>query len=66
MYPDVKYEQRANNYQIIFEIDQRKIDIFLLLTKCLTLYNNEKGFRVIDVKAYSSKDGIVTHYIDFE
>ena len=49
----------------MFEIDQRKTDIFMLLAKCQTTYNNEKGFRVIDSKSYT-KDDIVTYYIDFE
>lgn len=39
--------------------------MFLLMAKCLTIYNTEKGFRVVDSKAYTNNDGIVTHYIDF-
>jgi hypothetical protein len=54
---------RGNCYTVQFEIDQRKTDIFILLTKCLTAYNNEKGFKVTDSKAFSNKDGIVTYYI---
>ncbi len=39
----------------------------MLLTKCLTVYTNEKGFRVTDSKAFNNKDtGIVTYYIEFE
>ena len=40
--------------------------MFLLLTKCMTVYTSEKGFRVVDSKAFTNKDGIVTYYIDFE
>lgn len=67
VYPEIKYDLRGNCYTVQFEIDQRKTDIFMLLTKCLTVYTNEKGFRITDSKAFNNKDtGIVTYYIEFE
>lgn len=66
VYPEIKYDLRGHCYTVQFEIDQRKTDIFLLLTKCLTHYNNEKGFRILDEKGFMNKDGLVTFYIEFE
>ncbi len=57
---------RGSTYTIQFEIDQRKCDIFLLITNILNVYNNQKGFKIVDMKSYANPEGVVTTYIDFE
>lgn len=67
IYPEIKYEIRGDTYEVIFEVDQRKCDLLLLLSAFLSVYQTEKAFRVTEMKAFSqSANGITTCYIDFE
>ena len=50
----------------MFPIDQRKCDLFGLISTFMTIYNADKSFRIIDMKAFSNKDGQTTFYVDFE
>ena len=46
-------------------IDQRKCDLFGLISNFMSVYNTEKDFKVIDMKAFT-KDDLITFYVDFE
>lgn len=64
-YPEIKYSQRGNTYNIEFEIDQRKCNIFILVSIFFNHYNDKsKGFKVLDFKSMSQGE-IITWYIDF-
>ena len=65
VYPEIKYDIRGNTYTVQFEIDQRKCDIFELLTNFFSVYNGSKDFRVSDLKAMNKGD-VVTWYVDFQ
>ena len=65
IYPDIDYELKGDNYEIKFLIDQRKCDLFALISNFMSVYNTEKEFKVIDMKAFT-KDDLVTFYVDFE
>ena len=65
VYPEIKYDIRGNTYTVQFEIDQRKCDIFELLTNFFSVYNGSKNFRVSDLKAMNKGD-VVTWYVDFQ
>ena len=65
MYPDISYELKGDNYEIKFTIDQRKCDLFGLISNFMSVYNTEKDFKVVDMKAFT-KDDLITFYVDFE
>ena len=50
----------------MFPIDQRKCDLFALISNFMSTYQADKSFRVTDMKAFSNKDGQTTFYVDFE
>ena len=64
-YPDITYELKGSNYQIKFLIDQRKCDLFALISNFMNVYNTQKDFKVIDMKAFT-KDDLITFYVQFE
>jgi hypothetical protein len=39
VYPDISYELKGSNYEIKFLIDQRKCDLFTLISNFMTIYN---------------------------
>ncbi len=67
VYPQIKYELRGNTYEIIFQIDQRKCDLFSLISTFMNVYHTDKSFKVIDMKVFTNpKNDLVTFYVDFE
>ena len=64
IYPDISYDLKGDNYEIKFLIDQRKCDLFALLSHFMSTYNTEKQFKVIDMKAFT-KDDLITFYVEF-
>lgn len=56
---------RGDNYEVIFEIDQRKCDLFSVIATYMGVYNADRNFRVLDTKVFTSNN-ITTFYIDFE
>lgn len=50
---------------MIFEIDQRKCDLFSVIANFMGTYNSDKLFKVTDTKVFTSNN-ITTFYIDFE
>lgn len=61
-YPEITYELKGDNYEIKFLVDQRKCDLFALISNFMAVYNTEKQFRVIDMKAFT-KDELITFYL---
>jgi hypothetical protein len=49
----------------MFPIDQRKCDLFGLISHFMSVYQTDKSFRVTDMKVFASKDGQTTFYVDF-
>lgn len=45
-------------------IDQRKCDLFALISNFMGIYNTDKEFKVVDMKTFT-KDDFVTFYVDF-
>jgi hypothetical protein len=56
---------RGESYEVIFEIDQRKCDLFSVIATYMGTYNGDRLFRVTDTKVFTSNN-ITTFYIDFE
>jgi hypothetical protein len=51
----------------MFEIDQRKCDLFILISTFMNTYQTDKTFKVIDMKAYTNpKNNLTTFYVEFE
>jgi hypothetical protein len=65
VYPEVSYELKGDNYEIKFLIDQRKCDLFMLISTFMNVYNTDKQFRVTDMKAFSRED-LITFFVEFE
>jgi hypothetical protein len=49
-----------------FLVDQRKCDLFALIACFMSVYNTDKQFKVLDMKAFTREDGLVSFYVDFE
>lgn len=50
---------------MIFEIDQRKCDLFGLISSFMNVYNTDKTFKVNDMKVFTNNN-VTTFYVDFE
>lgn len=66
VYPQIKYDLRGGTYEVVFEIDQRKCDLFSLISGFLSVFQTDRTFRVIDVKAFTSSSNLTTFYVEFE
>lgn len=67
IYPQIKYELRGNTYEIIFEIDQRKCDLFTLISTFMNVYQTDKNFKVVDMKVFTNAtNNLTTFYVDFQ
>jgi hypothetical protein len=65
VYPDIKYDLRGDTYEVIFEVDQRKCDLFQVVAQFMGSYNGDKNFKVTDLKVFTSNN-VTTFYVDFE